>query len=172
MSVDLRPSRLWGHLLKYYITGFLLSLAFILKVLTNTGNKFAILLINSLKKTPNFMGFTSLIKNFVPPLSIHFLAIGLIFVLIAEIKRLRIKYILFDDGVVKKVGFLNTEIKDVSYTKTDSVNTTRSIIEKIFGIGDLKIETPARPEALNLEGVSHPKKWVTFIIERAGVGGD
>lgn len=168
MPTDLRPSRLWGHLLKYYILAILSFSPFILNFLRQSQHRFAITFINYVKGTGVISVLSLLPSGLTPYLPQLLFAFGILFILIAEIKRLRLKYILFDDGVVKKVGFITTEIKNVSYNQTDSIYTNRSILEKIAGTGDLVIETPGNTESLILEGVSSPKEHTSFMINKAG----
>lgn len=168
MPIDLRPSRLWGHLLKYYILAILSFTPFLLNFLRESEHIFAVTLFNFVEGAGIFESLPFVSSRFMSYFPKPLLALGILLVLIAEIKRLRIKYILFDDGVVRKVGFFSTEIKDISYSHTDAIYTRRSFLEKLMGTGDLVIETPAEEESLILEGVSSPKKHTSFMIKRAG----
>ena len=104
-----------------------------------------------------------LIENMAFPLFI----VGLFFIIIAEIKRFRIKYIFYDDRLVKEIGILITDIQDVSYDHIDYFHTKRSLMQKILGTADLNFKTPSDKKTIVLSGVGKPEKWAEFVMKKA-----
>lgn len=155
--------------MKYYIVALLFFLPFLTIFFRKIGHQFSMVLFNYLRKSLASFGLSFLSLDLLNLTFIPLMGLGIIFFIAAEVKRLRIKYLLFDDGAVKKVGFFTTSIKNVSYTKADSVHINRKITDKIFGTGDLTIKTIGNTEPLVLEGLANPKKWATFITKKAGI---
>ncbi|MCD6477552.1 MAG: PH domain-containing protein [Candidatus Aenigmarchaeota archaeon] len=90
-------------------------------------------------------------------------------VFIAEVKRFRIKYVFYDDRVVREVGIFITDIRDVSYDHIDYFHTKRTLAQRILGTADLKFKTPGDPESMVLEGVGDPERWTEFIMKKANI---
>ena len=168
MKNVIRPSRLWPKLLKYYLLGILFLLPFAYQKIQEFYPEILHTLIGPEKE--------EIIANMVIPrfdiifkFSLHMFIIGILLIVVAEIKRFRIKYVFYDDRVVKIVGILITDIKDVSYDHIDYFHTHRSLMEKITRTATLKFKTPADKEAVTLEGVGSPEKWAEFVMKRAKI---
>lgn len=168
MSITLRPARRWAHLLKYYIIGFILVLPYSVEFLRNMEHQLVVSIVDmagsgAVGSTVSSVLPSGVLKSLALPL----FGIGLFLIITAEVRRLRIKYIVYEDRVVKKVGIFMTSIKDVSYDHADSISAKRSIIDKILGTADLTIQTPSNMESMKLRGMGQPSKWSEYMMKRA-----
>jgi len=105
----------------------------------------------------------------VEPFVLPLLGLGIFFVFITEVRRFRIKYVIYEDRVVKIVGIISHHIKDVCYDHVDSLRTKRPPTERIMGTADLVLQTPNHKDAMIIEGVSNPEWLAEYIMKRAGI---
>ena len=169
MVYSLRPSRFWPHITKYYFFGILFSLWYLLDFSSRMGITTVNALIEFSSGILSGFGISLNFLNQFSNFNIYFFIFGVFLILVGEIKRIRLKYNLYEDRVVKIEGLFVHHIKDISYDHVDSFYTKRSIPERILGTADLVLQTPTNKEAMILEGVGKPSKWAEYIMKRAGI---
>ena len=161
-----RPSRRWPKLFKYYLASFFLISPFLYRILLEYKPETAFTLYNFFyNEIGSYIGGISFIDKYMW----HMLILAVVLIVFAEIRRFRIKYIFYDDRVVKEVGLLITDIKDVSYDHIDYFHTKRNIVQRLLGTADLKFKTPGDIKSISLDGVGDPERWAEFIMKRANI---
>lgn len=168
MKTKIRPSRRWPKLFKYYLVAFFFMVPFLFNFVKGLQPGIISTFVNYFNMIPGSEIFLSYI-NFVDSFSWPLFIVGLFLVVVAEIKRFRVKYVFYDDRIVKEVGLFITDIKDVSYDHIDYFHTKRSIAQRILGTADLHFKTPGDPESMVLEGVGKPERWAEFIMKKANI---
>ena len=164
----LRPSRLWPYTLKYYVLGIVFSIPFVIDFLLDSGSTTIKFILNYFGSSEG-LGMNLGLMNFLEGFELYIFGVSVLFFAVAEFLRFRVKYMLYDDRVVKIVGILIHHIKDVSYDHIDSFYTKRSVLERIVGTADLVLQTPTDKSAMVLRGVGNPNKWSSYIMKRAGL---
>jgi|GEM_PF-1888281 len=167
MSITIRPSRHWTRFLKYYILGFLLLLPFLSEFLKGTGNQTIIDFIVFLEESVGWL--IPFPTDFIELWSWHLFVLGVLLIAFAEIRIFRVRYIIYEDRVVKIVGLFWQNIKDVSYDHIDSLYTKRAILDRIFGTANLVLETQGKVSMV-IQGIADPEYWAEYIMKRAGIG--
>ncbi len=73
------------------------------------------------------------------PLALGVLAF--ILFLYAELRRITRRYMIFENRVARREGILSKRIQYMPYSKVERVVMNQSIIKRIFGLGDIIIDT-------------------------------
>ena len=78
--------------------------------------------------------------------------------LIAWWKRAELTLRVTDDKVILEQGLLSKRIKDIFVTDIRTVDVEQSLLQRIFGIGDIKIATSSTDNYEDVaQGLPHPR---------------
>lgn len=93
-------------------------------------------------------------------------------VLKSEIKRYFIDYYITTDKVIERRGIFNQTTESTMYENITDVKLSEAINERIFNVGDIKVNTAGHDGAtIRLRGLKDPKSYKRTIennINRAG----
>ena len=92
-------------------------------------------------------------------LTIFLLAIpGIIYIVIANLVRKGNKYYVTNKRVIHEFTFLSRKISSTSYDKIQDVHLTQGLIERMFNIGTIHINTAGSHNIeVIFKGVKHPR---------------
>jgi len=90
--------------------------------------------------------------------------LAFLFLVAAEIKRLRKKYIIAHDTVERRDGILRRRTNLMPYNKVERVELDQSILDRILGIGDVIIDTGE--DIIVLQAVKNPSKIQETLSKR------
>ncbi|MFB6181230.1 MAG: PH domain-containing protein [Candidatus Nanohalobium sp.] len=106
------------------------------------------------------------------------LIIPLAFFIRVEVKRRFIEYFITDQKVIERRGLLSQTTESTMYENITDVRLNESLLERIFDVGDIKVNTAGHDGAtIKLKGVKNPERVKTMIEsninsrESGGVGG-
>jgi uncharacterized membrane protein YdbT with pleckstrin-like domain len=71
------------------------------------------------------------------------LGLALLIILVAFIRSKLQSLEITDEGITSRLGIINVKTQFVPYSKIDSVNMSRTIFDRIFRLGTLRIDTLA-----------------------------
>lgn len=108
---------------------------------------------------PAVLGFE---LNVFLPLVMAGLALLLFFY--AELRRILRRYMVFENRAARREGILSKRIQYMPYNKVERVELNQSIIKRIFGIGDIVIDTGE--DHIVFKAVRHPAKVERLVSER------
>jgi len=93
--------------------------------------------------------------------------IGIIIIVIAEIFRRAYTYSIYETGVEKQFKFIIVSKTFTDYSRIQDLSIERNMIDRIFGIGKVKINTAGSPETeINFIGVQNPEEIEKMIREK------
>lgn len=69
------------------------------------------------------------------------LAFALLIIIVAFIRSRLQSLEITDDGITSRMGIINVKTQFVPYSKIDSVHVSRTIFDRIFRLGTLRIDT-------------------------------
>lgn len=96
------------------------------------------------------------------PLALALLALVSLFY--AELKRIMRRYMIFSTRVARREGILSKRIQYMPYNKVERVVLNQSIVKRIFGLGDIIVDTGE--DAIVLAAVRRPGKVEGLLAER------
>ena len=85
----------------------------------------------------------------MPSITIYGLTISAGLVMTAEINRLRHKYLMNDDELLKESGLLSKNRSSVKIKDIIKINIKQSLVERLLNIGHLEVETKSTPVKMN-----------------------
>lgn len=100
--------------------------------------------------------------NIYLPLVMAVLALLLFFY--AELKRILRRYMVFENRAARREGILSKKIQYMPYNKVERVELNQSIIKRIFGIGDIVIDTGE--DQITFQAIRRPGKVERLVSER------
>jgi len=97
--------------------------------------------------------------GFICLFTIFLLAIpGIIYIFIANLVRKGNKYYITNKRVIHEFTFLSRKISGTSYDKIQDVHLTQSLVERIFNIGTIHMNTAGSHNIeVVFKGVKHPR---------------
>ena len=100
-------------------------------------------------------------------LTIFILAIpGIIYIIIANLERKGNKYYITNKRVIHEFTFLSRKISGTSYDKIQDVHLTQGLIERIFDIGTVHMNTAGSHNIeVVFKGVKHPRAIKNLIVK-------
>lgn len=110
------------------------------------------------------------IGSYVAPSSVNLVAelflllVALLLVLRAEVRRYSTRYFITDYRIIRKDGILRRRETVFPYRQLERVQLTQGIVERIFGIGTIIIDTG--DDQMLIESVGDPRKIEQAIMER------
>ena len=83
--------------------------------------------------------------------------VGILIIIVGEITRRAETYYITDLGVSREYRFLSTSRQFAEYRRIQNVEVSQSLIENIFGIGNIHFDTAGMDKTeVNFGGVTHP----------------
>lgn len=95
--------------------------------------------------------------------------LGLLIFIYAELKRIMRRYMVFESRVARREGILSKRIQYMPYNKVERVVLNQSIIKRIFGLGDIIVDTGE--DSIVLAAVRRPGKVESLLAERVNAFG-
>lgn len=87
---------------------------------------------------------------------------------IRHLNRQRICCRLEGDHLRYESGIFTTTVKTLQVSKIQDVTVRRTLTQRMWGIGDLRIETAGQSSALGIRNVEDPQKCAERILASAG----
>lgn len=88
-----------------------------------------------------------------------------------EFHRHHVEYHFMDQRLKVKTGIFNRDVTSVRYERVTEVGLEKGPLERIFGIGDLEVNTAGKQgDTLELGGVRNPEKYREKIAQHTGQG--
>ena len=96
--------------------------------------------------------------------SIILIAIGLVVIVVQEIKRLGVRYIITETRVIKEMGIVNKKTEYIPYQMVERISFESPWYMRILKIGDIRVDTGE--DSFLLESLNHPEK-IEALLNRA-----
>ncbi len=90
--------------------------------------------------------------------------LSLVVFLMAEVRRLSHKYIVYDHRVGVAEGILRKRVQYLPFTKVERVEVNQSFLGRIFGVGNLVVDTGE--DLVTLQAIRSPSKVEQLVSER------
>ncbi len=114
---------------------------------------------------PGFLNqYLPFIADFSVYISLFFAGVGIILILISEVKRISIKYRVTETRVEKEQGIINKRVEHIPYQMVEKISSNNPWYARLLKIGDIEINTGE--EHFWIKSVDHPEK-VEEIIHNA-----
>ncbi|MFQ6012461.1 MAG: PH domain-containing protein [Thermoplasmata archaeon] len=84
--------------------------------------------------------------------------------LTAELKRITRRYLVLEHSVARREGILSKRIQYMPYGKVERVEVNQSVLKRLFGIGDLLIDTGE--DIIVFQAIRNPAKVNRVVAER------
>jgi uncharacterized membrane protein YdbT with pleckstrin-like domain len=84
-----------------------------------------------------------------------------------HLQRQRIRCRLDGDQFRYEVGLISTSVKTLLMSRIQDVTVRRSVVQRMFGIGDLRIETAGQSSALEIDNIDNPQAVADRILSAA-----
>lgn len=84
--------------------------------------------------------------------------------IVAELKRITRRYLVLEHRVARREGILSRRVQYMPYTKVERVELNQSILKRLFGLGDLLVDTGE--DHIVLEAIRHPDRVERILAER------
>lgn len=91
---------------------------------------------------------------FLPPLRVH-------------IRRRLVSMRLFDGHLTVESGFFTRTRRTVDVAKIQDVTLSRTLGQRLLGVGDLRLESAGESGSMAMGNVDHPQKIADLILEVA-----
>ena len=94
-------------------------------------------------------------------------AILALFTVIRHIRNRMVTITVSDDRVREEVGLLSKSTRTIELDKIQEVNVRRSVWQRMWGLGDLSMETAGRSSQLAIHSIDRPQDAADHILEAA-----
>ncbi|HLH38087.1 MAG TPA: PH domain-containing protein [Bryobacteraceae bacterium] len=94
-------------------------------------------------------------------------AILALFTMIRHMRNRMVRITVSDDRVREEVGFLSKSTRTIELDKIQEVNVRRTMWQRLWGVGDLSMETAGRSSQLAIHSIDHPQQAADRILEAA-----
>jgi membrane protein YdbS with pleckstrin-like domain len=94
-------------------------------------------------------------------------AILAFFTLIRHIRNRMVRITVSEDRVREEVGFLSKSTRTIELDKIQEVNVRRTVWQRLWGVGDLSMETAGRSSELAIHSIDRPQEAADRILEAA-----
>ena len=84
-----------------------------------------------------------------------------------HLHRQRIRCRLQGDQLRFEEGLISTSVKTLPVSRIQDVTVRRSVFQRIFGTGDLRIETAGQSSALEIHNIDNPQAAADRILSAA-----
>lgn len=88
-----------------------------------------------------------------------------------HIERQRIRCRLEGPNLRYQYGLLSTTVKTIPVAKIQDVTVSRSIVQRLWGVGNLRIETAGQSGALEIADVEQPEMLSERVLAAAQAAG-
>ena|SRR2546428_11568601 len=92
--------------------------------------------------------------------------LGFVEVVNAELRRRRVQYIVTDNRIIRKDGLLRRRTMEIPFTQVERVELEQGIIQRLFGFGDVVLDTGEDTETL--QSLRHVKLIHAEIVKHIG----
>lgn len=106
------------------------------------------------------------------------LVVCLLWLLVGYLRWITTSFLLTSDRLVHRSGLLSRNMREIPLDQLSDIGYHQTILERIVGIGDLRLESAGRDSVETFEGLPHPAKIQMEIHRqleagraRAGGGG-
>lgn len=89
------------------------------------------------------------------------------FVLIRHIQKRVSKVTVTDDRVREEIGLLSKATRTIELVKIQEVTVHRTVMQRIFGIGDLSMQTAGASSDVVIHSIDRPQEAADHILELA-----
>jgi uncharacterized membrane protein YdbT with pleckstrin-like domain len=96
-------------------------------------------------------------------------ALLLIWPIKRHIQRLTIKMTLAGEKLRYETGFMSKSTRIIQLPKVQDVRVIQSLGQRIFGVGDISIETAGENSRLVVENIDQPQQLAEQITDAAGL---
>ncbi len=86
---------------------------------------------------------------------------------IRHIQRSLVRLTITAERLRYEKGFLSKSTRTMELVKVQDVRVDQSLGQRLFGIGDLGVETAGETSRLVIEGIDHPQQAAERILDRA-----
>ncbi len=100
--------------------------------------------------------------NTILPLALA--AFSLLLFMYTELKRITRRYMVYENRIARREGILSKRIQSMPYNKVERVVFNQSILKRLFGIGDVIINTGE--DSIIFEAVRNPGRMESIVSER------
>ncbi len=90
--------------------------------------------------------------------------LALLLFLYAELRRITRRYMIYERRVARREGILSKRVQFMPYGKVERVELNQSILKRIFGIGDVYVDTGE--DSLIFKSVRNPGRIEALVSER------
>ena len=94
-------------------------------------------------------------------------AILAFFTLIRHIQKRMVTITVSDDTVREEIGLLSKSTRTIELAKIQEVNVRRTVWQRLFGLGDLSLETAGRSSQLAIHSIDRPQQAADHILQVA-----
>jgi membrane protein YdbS with pleckstrin-like domain len=94
-----------------------------------------------------------------------------VFVAIRQVKRRMTKIIISSDRVHYETGLVSKATRTVELAKVQDVRVSMSLLQRIFNVGDLSLETAGSSSRILMESIDRPQEVANHILDMARVAG-
>jgi uncharacterized membrane protein YdbT with pleckstrin-like domain len=84
--------------------------------------------------------------------------------LVAELKRITRRYMVLEHRVARREGILSKRVQYMPYNKVERVEIRQSILARLFGIGNLYVDTGE--DSLTFQAVRNPVKVERIVAKQ------
>jgi uncharacterized membrane protein YdbT with pleckstrin-like domain len=95
-------------------------------------------------------------------------AVLLLWPITRHIKRQRVSCRLEGSNLRYSYGLVSTMVKTIPIAAIQDVTVRRSAGQRLWGVGNLRIETAGQASALEIDNIESPQKTADFILASAG----
>jgi len=99
-------------------------------------------------------------------LALVFGLIGVLSLLIGELRRKSTRYIITDNKIVREDGILNKRTAMVPYSHLERVDVSQRLLERILRIGTVVVDTG--DDSMSMDMVPRPKQVQELLSQRMG----
>lgn len=108
---------------------------------------------------PEFLG-----TDLAQVLSLAAAILAFFLFLYAELKRITRRYYVMEHRVARREGILSKRMQYMPYVKIERVEMNQSILKRIFGIGDVSVDTGE--DTIMMEAVRNPSRIERLVAEQ------
>ena len=94
-------------------------------------------------------------------------AVLLIWTMVRHVERRLTKITIMGDRLKYEAGLLNRTTRTMELAKVQDVRVDQTLLQRIFGIGDLSLETAGETSRIELDGIDRPQEAADHILELA-----
>ena len=94
-------------------------------------------------------------------------AIWLLFTIVRHIKRRLAKITILDDRLRYEAGLSSKSTRTVELVKVQDVRVDQTLWQRIFGIGDLSLETAGGTSRIEMDSIDNPQSAADHILSLA-----